>query len=157
MGLSISSITGVIFLMGCSVGSLSTVSSTSTLDKPAGFVAAWPDTIKWMPNSKVPGVQAATLLGNYLESGPLIVRVKLAANIQVKAHTHPDARTYTVLNGQWKLGFGEKFDARRLLTFPAGSVYRLPARVPHFQMAGSDGTTIQIESIGPTSIEFLEP
>jgi len=33
----------------------------------------------------------------------------------------------------------------------------LPARVPHFQAAGPAGAVVQIESIGPTSTDFIEP
>ena len=72
-------------------------------------------------------------------------------------HTHPSARTYTVLAGEWKLGFGEKFEAEKLRTFPAGSVYRLPAGVPHFQATTVQGALIQIESTGPTRTDYLKP
>ena len=70
-------------------------------------------------------------------------------------HTHPSARTYTVLAGEWKLGFGEKFEAEKLRTFPAGSVYSLPAGVPHFQATSVQGALIQIESTGPTRTDYL--
>ena len=46
-----------------------------------------------------------------------------------------------MLAGEWKLGFGEKFEAEKLRTFPAGSVYRLPAGVPHFQATRGGGSS----------------
>ena len=42
-----------------------------------------------------------------------------------------------------------------LLSYPAGSMYRLPANVAHFQAAGPSGAVVQIESIGPTRTDFI--
>jgi len=81
----------------------------------------------------------------------------MPANVRLMPHLHPEARTYTVLSGEWKLGFGEQFDPTRLRSYPAGSVFRLPARVAHFQATGSTETVIQIESIGPTATEYIDP
>jgi quercetin dioxygenase-like cupin family protein len=123
---------------------------------PPGFTEVPSTDIKWQPNPNVPGGQMAILLGAPNQVGPLVVRVKMPPNAVVLPHTHPDARTYTVLVGEWKLGFGEKFDPAVLRSYPAGSMYRLPARVPHFQASGSQETIVQIESIGPTSTDFLK-
>jgi len=125
--------------------------------RPAGFTAILPDEIKWQPEPGLPGVQVATLLGDPDKQVPIVTRVKLPPNTNVMPHTHPNARTYTVLAGEWKLGFGEKFEPEKLRTFPAGRVYRLPAEVPHFQATGEEGALIQIESIGPTRTDYLKP
>ena len=45
--------------------------------------------------------------------------------------------------------------ALNLRSYKAGSLYRLPARVPHFQATGAAGAVVQIESIGPTSTDFI--
>ena len=79
----------------------------------------------------------------------------MPANIRLMPHVHPEERTYTVLSGEWKLGFGTRFDESVLRRYPAGSVFRLPARVPHFQATGPVDTVIQIESIGPTATEYV--
>lgn len=126
-----------------------------TLDQPAGFVGVSADRVPWRALPSVPGGQYAILVGKPAESGPLVVRVKMPPNAQVMPHTHPDARTYTVLAGEWKIGFGEKYAAAALLSYPAGSMYRLPANVPHFQAAGPSGAVVQIESIGPTRTDFV--
>jgi quercetin dioxygenase-like cupin family protein len=135
----------------------SDASPDSSAPVAAGFVEARPDQISWQPLRGVPGGTFAVLLGNPRESQPLVVRVKLPPNITVMPHTHPDARTYTVLSGEWRLGFGEKFDPAKLHSYPAGSMYRLPAKVPHFQATGATETIVQIESIGPTSTDFVNP
>lgn len=119
------------------------------------FQQVLPGDIKWMPSKIVPNGQVAILIGDPEKPGPLVVRVKLPPGTRVLPHTHPDSRTYTVLSGEWKLGFGDHFDAAALRTFPAGSVYRLPAGVAHFQATGEYETIVQIESIGPSSADFL--
>jgi uncharacterized RmlC-like cupin family protein len=121
----------------------------------AGFVEVPVDQVKWQAHPAIRGAEYAVLLGKPSEAGPLIVRVKLPANAQVLPHTHPEARTYTVLAGEWKLGFGSRYDAAALKAYSAGSMYRLPAKVPHFQSAGPQGAVVQIESIGPTSTDFV--
>jgi quercetin dioxygenase-like cupin family protein len=122
---------------------------------PAGFVEVHADRVPWQSHPAIRGAEFAILLGKPAEAGPLIVRVKLPPNVQVMPHTHPEVRTYTVLSGEWKLGFGGKYDAAVLLSYSAGSMYRLPAKVPHFQAAGASGAIVQIESMGPTSTDFI--
>ena len=96
------------------------------------------------------------LIGDPTKPGLLVLRARLPADVRLMPHLHPESRTYTVLAGEWKLGFGKQFDATLLRSYPAGSVFRLPARVPHFQATGSTETVIQIESIGPTATEYIE-
>ena len=62
-----------------------------------------------------------------------------------------------MLAGEWKLGFGETYDPARLQTFPAGSLYHLPAKVPHYQATGSAETIIEIHAVGPSTTDFLNP
>ena len=143
----------ILLLVGYSTVSCSTDQDIIAEDE---FVAARPDDIEWAPIPEAPEIQAVTLVGNPEAPGPLIERFRIPPNMQIAPHTHQDARTYTILSGEWKLGFGKTFDDETLQAFPAGSMYRLPAGVPHFQAAGSEGAVIQIESIGPTSIDFLE-
>jgi quercetin dioxygenase-like cupin family protein len=130
-------------------------SSSSTQQRePLDFVEVLPQNIRWAPNPAVPGSSVAILVGDPNKPGPLVVRVRLPAHTRIAAHTHPDARTYTVLSGEWQLGFGEDFDASLLRSYPAGSIYRLPAGVAHFQSTGGAETIFQIESIGPTRTDF---
>ena len=126
-------------------------------DEPPGFAQVLPRAIKWIFSPVVPGTYRAVLLGNPDEPGPFVMRVKVPPGTRIMPHTHREERVYTVLAGEWKLGFGEKFDAGKLMTFPAGSVYRLPANVPHFQATGQSETIVQINSVGPSTTEFLNP
>ena len=133
------------------------LSADTRQDEPPGFAQVLPSAIKWIPSPVVPGTYRAVLLGNPDEAGPFVMRVKAPPGTRIMPHTHRDERVYTVLAGEWKLGFGDKFDVRKLMTFPAGGVYRLPANVPHFQATGQSETTVQINSVGPSTTEFLNP
>jgi quercetin dioxygenase-like cupin family protein len=124
---------------------------------PPGFAQVLPSAIEWIPSPVVPGTYRAVLLGNPDKAGPFVMRVKVPPGTRIMPHTHREERVYTVLAGEWKLGFGQKFDAEKLMTFPAGSVYRLPANVPHFQATGQSETIVQINAVGPSTTEFLNP
>lgn len=129
--------------------------ASQTSDLPSGFIERRADQIEWRPNPAVAGGQIALLVGDPTKQGPLVLRIRMPPNIVVQPHTHPDTRTYTVLQGEWKLGFGERYDASKLRSYSVGSIYHLPAGIPHFQAAGSTETIVQIESIGPTRTDFI--
>ena len=134
-------------------GSFGRTAAQSRESLPPGFIEVVSDQIRWEPNRTVAGGQTAVLIGDPSKPGLLVLRARIPANVRLPPHLHPEPRTYTVLSGEWKLGFGEQFDAKLLRSYPAGSVFRLPARLPHFQATGSTETVIQIESIGPTATE----
>lgn len=131
-------------------------SSAGDGSAPEGFVEVPAHAVQWRPHPAVKGAEYAILLGRPDEAQPLVVRIKFPPRARVPPHTHLDARSYTVLAGQWQLGFGREFDTTRLITYEAGSFYRLPAGTPHFQMSGDAGAIIQIESMGPTGTRFFE-
>jgi quercetin dioxygenase-like cupin family protein len=123
-------------------------------ESPPGFRQVLPDGVNWLP-SPVTGLHVANLLGHPQEPGPFVIRVKLLPGTKVMPHTHSQASSYTVLSGDWTIGFGPTFDPARLRTFPPGSFYRLPADLPHFHLAGAAETVVQIESVGPSVMEFV--
>jgi quercetin dioxygenase-like cupin family protein len=131
--------------------------AAASLYEPPGFAKVLPTGIKWIPSPVVPETYRAVLLGSPDEAGLFVMRVKAPPGTRIMPHTHREDRVYTVLAGEWKLGFGDKFDADKLMSFPAGSVYRLPANVPHFQATGQTETIVQINAIGPSTTEFLNP
>jgi len=124
---------------------------------PPNFVAVLPGEIQWKPHPIVPGGHIAVLLGDPSGEGPYAVRMRFPPNSRVLPHTHPEARSYTVLAGEWKLGFGESFDPATMRSYPAGSLYRLPANVAHYQGSGAEETVIQIQARGPSATNFIKP
>jgi quercetin dioxygenase-like cupin family protein len=123
---------------------------------PPGFTAVLPADIQWKPHPIVAGGHMAVVLGDPAGEGPYAVRMRFPPNSRVLPHTHPEGRTYTVLAGEWKLGFGETFDASALQTYPAGSIYRLPPNVAHYQATGDGETVIQIQGRGPSATNFVK-
>jgi hypothetical protein len=139
---------GVAFVLGLAVG--------GSPDEPTGFVKFLPGDIKWVRDRVEPAVESVILLGDPSQPGPFVLRVRAQGEVKVMPHTHPVDRTYTVLAGEWKLGFGKAYDPAKLMTFPAGSIYRLPADVAHFQATGPGETIVQIHAVGPSTTDFLD-
>ena len=125
---------------------------------PAGFAQALPADIKWAANPAIPaGGQTAVLLGDPRKAGPYVVRTKFPANYKMMSHTHPDDRTYTVISGTLSLGFGDKFEGAKLKSYPAGSVFTVPANAPHFNSSGASEVVFQINSLGPSGTAYVNP
>ncbi|HEU4797713.1 MAG TPA: cupin domain-containing protein, partial [bacterium] len=139
------------------VGMVSVVPELAAQNPPAEFVQVLPQDVQWKPHPIVAGAQIAVLLGNPSGEGPYAVRMRFPPNSRVQPHTHPEARSYTVLSGEWKLGFGERFDEAQLRSYPAGSLYRLPPNVAHYQASGAVETIIQIQGRGPSATNFIKP
>jgi quercetin dioxygenase-like cupin family protein len=97
--------------------------------------------MKWEPNPRVPGLGVARIISKGTEAGAYVYRVKFPKGRVVQAHSHPDDRTYTVLEGTWYIGWGEKFDESKLIALTPGSFYTEPSGVAHF-VATPDGEAI---------------
>lgn len=145
----------VLFIILSCIFPLSGARGKSNVNVPEGFVEIHPDTIDWHASREVSGLKSANLIGDPESVGPLLVRIEFPPNIRIEPHSHINARTYTVLSGEWKIGFGAVLEPERLLSFGPGATYRLPAGVIHYQEAGPEGAVVQVESIGPTSFDFV--
>ena len=113
---------------------------------------AWKDA-----TSIPPGAQMIMVYGNPKEQGPYVFRVKFPAGYKVPAHKHQDARTVTVLQGNYWSGVGEQFEQSKLTKFTPGSFYTTDAGVPHFSWAETE-VVIQEMGQGPVSnpIEYVD-
>jgi len=117
-----------------------------------------PSDIVWKPQPALPpGARFAVLVGDMSREGPLTFRVEAPAGHRVMPHSHPEDRVYTVLTGEFRFGFADALDLSRQDVFAPGSVLVVPARQPHFQIAGPEGYAIQINSTGPTSTDYVQP
>jgi hypothetical protein len=121
-------------------------------------VQIFPEDIKWADYPMIPpGGQTAVLAGAPGKAGPFAFRFKMPADYKIMPHTHPEARMYTVISGTLYIGLGDKFDVAKLQAYPQGSFYVMPAKVSHFYWAKSGETIAQVNAIGPTSIDYLDP
>ena len=109
-----------------------------------------PDSIEYKSDANVPGVSFAVLSGNP-KQGAYTVRVKIAPNVRLAPHYHPDARTVTVIAGTYYFAVGENFDESTLHGYGAGTVILVPAGRPHFAATRDDGTSVQESGPGPTA------
>jgi hypothetical protein len=97
-----------------------------------------------------PGSTRAAIFGDPSRAGPYLHVIRVPPNMTSPPHEYSDARTYTVIAGTWYLGFGDHYDAAKLVALHAGSFYRLPARTAVFTTTKDDGAVIQIGGTGPS-------
>lgn len=135
---------------------LATFSAQSADDLPEGGLRITTEELKWKPG-RVPGHEIAPLIGDSTKPGPYVERVKFPPNSISQAHSHPEARAYTIISGTWYVGYGDKFDPAKLKALPAGSFYTEPANVNHFSQIKEDGVVVQIVGNGPTATRFVAP
>lgn len=116
-----------------------------------------PDRIPFVSPPGLLGVQVAQLLGDPKQPTPYLIRVKLADGARIPPHTHPDARSSTVLAGTLYVGFGETFVESQVVAVPTGGVYVAPAGVPHYLWAKDGEVIYQEAGTGPTGVAFVKP
>ena len=110
-----------------------------------------PASLLWFSPPNNPSLQGAWVLGAEQNTGPYILRVKLAARARILPHTHPDERNSTVLSGTLYVGFGETFEESKLVAIPAGGLYVAPANIPHYIWAKDGEVMYQEAGVGPTA------
>src|SRR5262245_27509879 len=111
----------------------------------AVFRSILPDDIDWRPFPAFPPpVRLAVIVGQPLEAGPYVIRVKAPGGAKLMPHKHPEDRIYTVISGVFYIGLGEAFDDEKLEAFPPGSVIVLPGDTPHFHWAKSGEYVTQV-------------
>jgi quercetin dioxygenase-like cupin family protein len=115
-----------------------------------------PDQLQWEANPRVPGLGVARIISKGIDAGPYVYRVKFPPGRVVQAHSHPDDRTYTVISGIWRIGWGEKYDASKLIALGPGSFYTEPAGVPHFVATPDGEAIVQITGTGPTRADYVD-
>jgi hypothetical protein len=121
---------------------------------PKGVMLLKPDQIVW---HKTPtGRELAYLHGHPDKPGPYLYLVKWPPHNKALAHTHPDERYGMVLSGTHYIGYGERFDEKKLHAHPAGSYFTEPANTAHFGMTKSEGAVLYFYGIGPSGSKALE-
>jgi len=93
--------------------------------------------------------------GEQEKPGAFTFRVRAAAGHRLLPPTHPDERVITVLNGVYWSALGDTWDEAKLVAFPAGSFYVVPAGVPHFSAVLEGETTFQESGTGPSRNDMI--
>ncbi len=75
---------------------------------------------------------------------------------KIAPHWHPKRENVTVISGKFKVGMGDKFEAGKMNTFPAGSFAYLDPEMHHYAMA-SGPTTVQVHGMLPLQFNYVNP
>ena len=102
------------------------------------------------------GIQTTVLLGDPSKPGLYTIRLSIAPNTTIQAHTHRDDRVAMVVSGTWYFGYGVRRDPAALKSLPAGSFYTEPAGEPHFAETKAEPVTVYITGHGPTDTVYVE-
>jgi hypothetical protein len=137
-----------------------TAQFTAVLAKAADAKNAFtPDQITWgpAPPSLTAGAQLAVLSGNPMgTSGDYTVRLKLPAGYKIAPHWHPKRENVTVISGTLKVGMGDEFDVKKMMSFRTGSFAYLDPEMHHYAMANG-ATVVQIHGEAPLQINYVNP
>ena len=138
-----------------SCAALVAVSSALAEEKlPKGVTLITPDKIQWV---KMPsGRENAYLHGHPDKPGPYLYLVKWPPNNKALAHKHPDDRYGIVLSGTHYIGYGDRFDEKKLHAHPAGSYFTEPANTAHFGLTKGEGAVLYFYGVGPSGNVALE-
>src|SRR5580692_3567216 len=118
-----------------------------------------PSQIKYGPPPPfvAPGAQLAVLEGDpSASSGDFTIRLKMPDGYKIAPHWHPKRENVTVISGSFKVGMGDKFEAAKMGTFPAGSFAYLDPEMHHYGMA-SGPTVIQVHGMSPLHFNYVNP
>jgi quercetin dioxygenase-like cupin family protein len=75
-----------------------------------------------------------TVLGDLVEPDcPSATLLRLRPDTRLPPHSAPVDRTYLLLSGTVRVGFGKKWDEARMRTLPAGSFWVVPANTSTFE------------------------
>jgi uncharacterized RmlC-like cupin family protein len=117
-------------------------------------IEALPKTESKAGTSGVGGIETRVLKGDPQKAGLYTIQLTVPANTKIEAHTHVDDRVATVISGTWRLGYGTRFDEKRLKALPPGSFYTEPPGIAHFARTDKEPVVVQITGYGPTSTEY---
>lgn len=119
------------------------------------FLVVTPESIDWKLVRKEPPLHRAFIQGSQEAPGAFTFRVRAAAGHRLMPHTHPDDRVITVLEGTYWSAVGAQWDESRLVAFPAGSFYVVPAGLPHFSAVLEGETVFQESGVGPSRNDMV--
>ena len=104
-------------ILAVSIFALVTLTLAGTNEK--GIVAFTPSQVRWFtPSYYTDGRERAQLLGDSSRGDVWVDRVKMPAGKSVLPHTHPQDELVTVIEGNWYLGEGTKFNPTNLKGSP---------------------------------------
>jgi hypothetical protein len=114
-----------------------------------------PDDIRWEQRRSAPDVFFAAIYNEQSLPGAYAFRVRAQAGHTLAPHTHPDERTITVLSGTYWAGVGTTYDESRLVPYPAGTFYVIPAGLAHYAAVLEGEVVFQEAGVGPSRFDLI--
>jgi len=108
------------------------------------------------PASLPAGAEAAVLYGDPAKEGLFVMRLKAPKGYRIPPHTHPKAEVVSVVTGRMRLGLGPAADRASVEELPSGAFSIMPQGVAHYAFFDEE-TVLQIDAIGPWSIDYVNP
>ena len=132
------------------------VSPVAQAQGSSGAKSLTPSEIKWGENPALPkGVKTVLLMGDP-KVGAYVTRVQLPGNVRIMPHSHPTENLVTVLSGTLLYAEGDKFDAKKLKSYPAGSFVVETPNSPHF-LTAKGPVVFQVSVPGKSSFDYVNP
>ena len=121
----------------------------------SGAKTLTPSEIKYGENPALPkGTKYVLLMGDP-KQGAYVARVQLPANVKIMPHSHPTENLVTVLSGTVLYGEGDKYDAAKLKSYPAGSFIVETPNKPHF-LTAKGPAVFQVSVPGKSSFDYVD-
>src|SRR5205809_3290611 len=94
-------------------GALLVPATASAQAKKASTKAATPS-LKWGPAPAVfrPGAKLAVVSGDPMSAGQYDIQLSMPANYKIAPHYHPTDEHLKIVRGEFKIGMGDKWDAK---------------------------------------------
>lgn len=121
-------------------------------------IVALPNKLTWAPAPKsLPGgAELSVVEGDPSKAGPFTMRLRMPDGYRIPPHFHPVVEHVTVLEGAFRVGMGERFDAAKMSELPTGTFAAIAPGVQHFAQAAGT-TVIQLHGEGPWSLTYVNP
>ena len=138
-------------------GFLSTGTTAQKRALPEGTIQVPGGTGKWIeaPPTLPNGTKMMLLEGKPSEKGFFTMRLLLPAGARIRPHWHPREERVTILLGQARVGFGDRFDEAAMTSFGPGSFYVNPPKSHHYVWI-VEPTEMQLTGTGPWELHFLQ-
>lgn len=117
------------------------------------------DDLEWKdgPKSLPAGSKVAVIEGDPGQKGPFTIRLKFPANYRIMPHYHPGIEHVTVMDGEFYMGAGNKYDEAKAMELDEEGMAVMPAKFNHFAFTKDEDTVVQLHGIGPWEIIYLNP
>lgn len=121
-----------------------------------GHTFATAKDLKWGDTPSLPGAKVAVVEGPMNEEKPFILRIKFPANYRIAPHFHSSIEHVTVINGEFFMGMGEKFDKDKGQGLKPGDIAIMQPKTPHYAYTTKE-TEVQVHGMGPWTLTFVNP